>query len=602
MIRGKLREKLRGKLREKLSKKKKGLSSFIYGLFFLAILLVLLFVSYRKVVLNDTLNMLNDDLTAASLSGLLPNEEYYSRPSKAGTQTANQLVISETDEAVDVPDNELADNKIRHRGYTMDQLLILWSERYNAGSKESATTGVYNTPFYKEDEAHGGEINYFSDFYNSLENKKKTARNLDRTKKDGTAYDPSKDKIFRRAIASVLDSFTSNVLNTDSLKYTSQSGNVSESVFYANFYKDSGSRKFNIIDNLNVLHSDDGIYKGIYKIDQSQLPQALKTVVTDGITITELNVYNVYKYDYADRHDYKSIFFNETNDTTIHNDGANGTIIFNAPDPKDSTKFEQVEAWNCQTTAVTGDINTWGDAEVASVVNSIISAPNVETVSPGINDTSFFNYYKAHFADSDTDTSKTSALNFEKRWMIDSLYYRMYLSNNKENNEVSTDKDKKYPLHFYTDTLKGCQDPNNSNEKIKQNSSEENPEQKYEYLYVDDYNALKIGEDVKSKSDVPIRDITIYHLTSSGMIPESFMIDNKAYDEKDIKATNSSSINIPEKVPASKTIHNTAIYMEIKFNVKLIAKAEYLGNADAQDRTIAITLPCVVELDQDDKA
>ena len=145
---------IREKLREKLSKKKKGLSSFIYGLFFLAILLVLLFVSYRKVVLNDTLNMLNDDLTAASLSGLLPNEEYYSRSSKAGTQTANQLVISETDEAVTnkLTPEEQEQGRIMEQGYTMDQLLILWSERYNAGSKESATTGVYNTPFYKEDE------------------------------------------------------------------------------------------------------------------------------------------------------------------------------------------------------------------------------------------------------------------------------------------------------------------------------------------------------------------------------------------------------------------------------------------------------------------
>lgn len=563
-------------IREKLSKKKKGLSSFIYGLFFLAILLVLLFVSYRKVVLNDTLNMLNDDLTAASLSGLLPNEEYYSRSSKAGTQTANQLVISETDEAVTnkLTPEEQEQGRIMEQGYTMDQLLILWSERYNAGSnQESAKTDVYNTPFYKEDNAQGGTINSFYDFYSSLETNKEIARNSDGAreivKKDGTTYDSSKDKVFKRAVASVLDSFTSNVLNTDSLKYSLTSSNVlNDSVFDASSQSFDKDRKFNIINNLDALRSGDGIYK----IDQSQLPQALKTVVTDGITITELNVYNVYKYDYANRHDYKSIFFNETTDAGNSDPSkVTGTIMFNV-----AGATEQVEAWNCQTTAVTGDINTWGDTEVASIVNSIISAPNVETVSPGINDTSFFNYYKAHFADSDTDTSKTSALNFEKRWMIDSLYYRMHLKNKA-----------KYPLQFYTDTLRGCQDPKNSKDNLG-----------YKYLYVDDYNALKIGEDVKSKSDVPIRDITSYRLTSSGMVANNAEVKNNM--DKEVKSL---YLSVPKSALSpdvtSKTIHSTAILMKIKFNAKVIAKAEFLGNVDARDLTLDLTLPCVVELDQD---
>lgn len=569
---------IREKLREKLSKKKKGLSSFIYGLFFLAILLVLLFVSYRKVVLNDTLNMLNDDLTAASLSGLLPNEEYYSRSSKAGTQTANQLVISETDEAVTnkLTPEEQEQGRIMEQGYTMDQLLILWSERYNAGSnQELATTDVYNTPFYKMDNAQGGTINSFYDFYSSLETNKEINRNSDGAreivKKDGTTYDSSKDKVFKRAIASVLDSFTSNVLNTSSMKYSLTSSNVlNESVFDTSSELFDNGRKFNIIDNLDALRSGDGIYK----IDQSQLPKALKTVVTDGITITELNVYNVYKYDYADRHDYKSVFFNETTDADNSDPSKiTGTIMFNV-----AGTTEQVEAWNCQTTAVGGNIGTWGDAEVASIVNSIISAPNVETVSPGINDTSFFNYYKAHFADSDTDTSKTSALNFEKRWMIDSLYYRMHLKNKA-----------KYPLQFYTDTLRGCQDPKNSKDNLG-----------YKYLYVDDYNALKIGEDVKSKSDVPIRDITSYRLTSSGIVANNAEVKNNT--DKEVKSL---YISIPKSALSSdvtsKTVHSTAILMKIKFNAKVIAKAEFLGNVDARDLTLDMTLPCVVELDQDDK-
>ena len=571
---------IREKLREKLSKKKKGLSSFIYGLFFLAILLVLLFVSYRKVVLNDTLNMLNDDLTAASLSGLLPNEEYYSRSSKAGTQTANQLVISETDEAVTnkLTPEEQEQGRIMEQGYTMDQLLILWSERYNAGSnQESATANVYNTPFYKRDNAQGGTINSFYDFYSSLETNKEIDRNYDGARKivkQGEPYivplNPN-DKVFKRAIASVLDSFTSNVLNTSSMKYSLTSSNVlNDSVFSASSESFDKDRKFNIINNLDALRSGDGIYK----IDQSQLPQALKTVITDGITITELNVYNVYKYDYADRHDYKSVFFDETTDVSNSDPSKiTGTIMFNV-----AGATEQVEAWNCQTTSVTGDINTWGDTEVASIVNSIISAPNVETVSPGINDTSFFNYYKAHFADSDTDTSKTSALNFEKRWMIDSLYYRMHLKNKA-----------KYPLQFYTDTLRGCQDPNNKKDNLG-----------YKYLYVDDYNALKIGEDVKSKSDVPIRDITSYRLTSSGIVANNAEVKNNT--DKEVKSL---YISVPKSALSpdvtSKTIHSTAILMKIKFNAKVIAKAEFLGNVDARDLTLDLTLPCVVELDQDDK-
>ena len=605
---------IREKLREKLSKKKKGLSSFIYGLFFLAILLVLLFVSYRKVVLNDTLNMLNDDLTAASLSGLLPNEEYYSRPSKAGTQTANQLVISETDEAVDrTVDPINTGDKARKlfKGYTINQLLILWSERYNAGSKQGpANIGVYNTPFYKKDNAQDGDvISGFTDFYNSdsLYSNKEIDRkyNTKTGKLDGTRkikgneqLNPN-DKVFKRAVASVLDSFTSNVLNTDSMKYSLTSSNVlNDSVFDASSESFDKDRKFNIIDNLDALRSSDGIYK----IDQSQLPRALKTVITDGITITELNVYNVYKYDYADRHDYKSIFFNETNDTTIHNDGANGTIIFNAPDPKDSTKFEQVEAWNCQTTAVTGDINTWGDTEVASIVNSIISAPNVETVSPGINDTSFFNYYKAHFADSDTDTSKTSALNFEKRWMIDSLYYRLYLRTSDPTFLSSNINQMIYPLHFFTDTLRACQDPNDEKDNLG-----------YQYLYVDDNHALKIGTDIKSKSDVPIRDITSYSLTSSGIVAKNSAEDGQVVNDRptkeeeylNYKYTKDWNISIPKSALSpdvtSKTVHSTAILMKIKFNAKVIAKAEFLGNVDARDLTLDLTLPCVVELDQDDK-
>lgn len=573
---------IREKLREKLSKKKKGLSSFIYGLFFLAILLVLLFVSYRKVVLNDTLNMLNDDLTAASLSGLLPNEEYYSRSSKAGTQTTNQLVISETDEAADRTVG--IDNRVVYKGYTMNQLLVLWSERYNAGNAEHATVNIYNTPFYKQDNAQGGAIGSFPDFYNSLDNNKEIARNynistgkFDGTRKiKGNAQLNPNDKIFKRAVASILDSLTSNILNTSSLKYSLTSSNVlNDLVFDASSESFDKDRKFNIINNLDALRAGDGIYK----IDQSQLPKSLKTVITDGITITELNVYNIYKYDYASRHDYKSIFFNEagtgdTPDPTVSG-GYNGTITFHVGNAAGS---EAIEAWNCQTTAVGGNIGTWGDAEVTTLVNSIIGASNLDAIAPGINDSSLMVYYTKMFPDSDTGTSKTSALNFEKRWMIDSLYYRMSLRDSAN-----------YPLHFFTDTLRACQDPNDEKDNLG-----------YQYLYVDDNHALKIGTDIKSKSDVPIRDITSYSLTSSGIVAKNDEVVNNKY--KEAKSLN---ISIPKSALSpditSKTIHSTAIYMKIKFNAKVIAKAEFLGNVDARDLTLDITLPCVVELDQDDK-
>lgn len=569
-------------IREKLSKKKKGLSSFIYGLFFLAILLVLLFVSYRKEVLDDTLNTLNDDLTTASLSGLLPNEEYYSRGSKSGTQTTNQLVISETDEAADRTVG--IDNRVAYKGYTMNQLLILWSDRYNAGNAEHATVNIYNTPFYKQDNAQGGAIGSFPDFYNSLDNNKEIARNynistgkFDGTRKiKGNAQLNPNDKIFKRAVASILDSLTSNILNTSSLKYSLTSSNVlNDLVFDASSESFDKDRKFNIINNLDALRAGDGIYK----IDQSQLPKSLKTVITDGITITELNVYNIYKYDYASRHDYKSIFFNEagtgdTPDPTVSG-GYNGTITFHVGNAAGS---EAIEAWNCQTTAVGGNIGTWGDAEVTTLVNSIIGASNLDAIAPGINDSSLMVYYTKLFPDSDTGTSKTSALNFEKRWMIDSLYYRMSLRDSAN-----------YPLHFFTDTLRACQDPNDEKDNLG-----------YQYLYVDDNHALKIGTDIKSKSDVPIRDITSYSLTSSGIVAKNDEVVNNK--DKEAKSLN---ISIPKSALSpdvtSKTIHSTAILMKIKFNAKVIAKAEFLGNIDARDLTLDLTLPCVVELDQDDK-
>lgn len=572
-------------IREKLSKKKKGLSSFIYGLFFLAILLVLLFVSYRKEVLDDTLNTLNDDLTTASLSGLLPNEEYYSRSSKSGTQTTNQLVISETDEAADRTIG--IDNRVAYKGYTMNQLLILWSDRYNAGNAEHATVNIYNTPFYKQDNAQGGTIGSFPDFYNSLDNNKEIARNYNistgkfdvaRKIKGNEQLNPN-DKVFKRAVASVLDSFTSNVLNTSSLKYSLTSSNVlNDLVFDTSSESFDKDRRFNIINNLDALRAGDGIYK----IDQSQLSKSLKTVITDGITITELNVYNIYKYDYANRHDYKSIFFNEagtgaTPDPTVSG-GYSGTITFHVGNAAGS---EAIEAWNCQTTAVS-DITTWNDKEttdrnVATLVNSIIGASNLDAIAPGMNDSSLMVYYTKMFPDSDTGTSKTSALNFEKRWMIDSLYYRLYLKDSAN-----------YPLHFFTDTLRGCQDPNDTKDNLG-----------YQYLYVDDNHALKIGEDIKSKSDVPIRDITSYSLASSGIVAKNDEVVNNK--DKEVKSLN---ISIPKSALAtdttSKTVHSTAICMKIRFNAKVIAKAEFLGNSDARDLTFDLTLPCVVELDQND--
>ena len=122
----------------------------------------------------------------------------------------------------------------------------------------------------------------------------------------------------------------------------------------------------------------------------------------------------------------------------------------------------------------------------------------------------------------------------------------------------------------------------------------------YKYLYVDDNNALKIGEDVKSKSDVPIRDITSYCLTSSGMVANNAVVHNNT--DKEVKSL---YVSIPKSALSpdvtSKTIHSTAILMKIKFNAKVIAKAEFLGNVDARDLTLDMTLPCVVELDQDDK-
>ena len=541
----------------------------------------MLFVSYRKEVLDDTLNTLNDDLTTASLSGLLPNEEYYSRGSKSGTQTTNQLVISETDEAADRTVG--TDNRVAYKGYTVNQLLILWSDRYNAGNAEHATVNIYNTPFYKQDNAQGGTIGSFPDFYNSLDNNKEVARNYNmstgkfdgaRKIKGNVQLNPN-DKIFKRAVASVLDSFTSNVLNTSSLKYSLTSSNVlNDLVFDASSESFDKDRKFNIINNLDALRAGDGIYK----IDQSQLPKSLKTVITDGITITDLNVYNIYKYDYANRHDYKSIFFNEagtgtTPDPTVSG-GYNGTITFHIGNAAGS---EAVEAWNCQTTAVSGNIGTWGDAEVATLVNSIIGASNLDAIAPGINDSSLMVYYTKMFPDSDTGTSKTSALNFEKRWMIDSLYYRMSLRDSAN-----------YPLHFFTDTLRACQDPNDRKDSLG-----------YQYLYIDDNNALKIGTDIKSKSDVPIRDVTRYSLTSSGVVAKNDEVVNNK--DKEVKSL---YISIPKSALAtdttSKTVHSTAICMKIKFNAKVIAKAEFLGNSDARDLTFDLTLPCVVELDQND--
>ena len=69
------------------------------------------------------------------------------------------------------------------------------------------------------------------------------------------------------------------------------------------------------------------------------------------------------------------------------------------------------------------------------------------------------------------------------------------------------------------------------------------------------------------------------------------------------KEVKSLYISIPKSALAredtSKTVHSTAICMKIKFNAKVIAKAEFLGNADARDLTFDLTIPCVVELDQD---
>lgn len=257
-----------------LDKKDGNITSLLAGLMFLMIVIILVMFNFRVTMLSEVFYNIDDALTASTLGAATPNTDAYMGSTNYPEQ--GQIVLQDTLDTSSLV-NYKQDGATGFGNYNEQKIVRseLNSNLINNGRYDAATVSNPNNISSQSDAAALKRLGYTSaydssDEYTSYINYKNTARNIDSTE----AYT-------LKAVNDLLD-----------VTYT----NFTQSLVAA----PKVTSLTNVVDNF-CIKKDSVLDKAF-----------LGNYLSSDITITRLEIYNLYRYTLAERHVYASPYMSYT--------------------------------------------------------------------------------------------------------------------------------------------------------------------------------------------------------------------------------------------------------------------------------------------------
>lgn len=257
-----------------LDKKDGNITSLLAGLMFLMIVIILVMFNFRVTMLSEVFYNIDDALTASTLGAATPNTDAYMGSTDYPEQ--GQLVLQDTLDTSSLV-NYKQDGATGFGNYNEQKIVRseLNSNLINNGRYDAATVSNLNNISSQSDAAALKRLGYTSaydssDEYTSYINYKNTTRNIDSTE----AYT-------LKAVNDLLD-----------VTYT----NFTQSLVAA----PKVTSLTNVADNF-CIKKDSVLDKAF-----------LGNYLSSDITITRLEIYNLYRYTLAERHVYASPYMSYT--------------------------------------------------------------------------------------------------------------------------------------------------------------------------------------------------------------------------------------------------------------------------------------------------
>jgi hypothetical protein len=270
-----------------LKKSKGSVSSLIYGIMVLTIAIVFLLFTFRIYMLSEVIYTIDDTMTTAALGAATPNEIAYD--DNVGYIDANQLVMQDADMFYGETDGTNGNavyykqgEKIGNSNYYYNEQSIVVSEansKYIDKGVYTTTDLIANFNGVKELNLTSKRIGYNEEITGSTEQERYI-----------------NTKISNRKIASN-ESYTINCLN-NLMDIICQ--NISNSAVSLDTNKKLGTS----LIGTETLSNFFTISKSTV-LDKSFVGQYL----SEDMTVTRLELYNVYRYTLAKRHVYASPYF-----------------------------------------------------------------------------------------------------------------------------------------------------------------------------------------------------------------------------------------------------------------------------------------------------
>lgn len=257
-----------------LNKKDGNITSLLAGLMFLMIVIILVMFNFRVTMLSEVFYNIDDALTASTLGAATPNTDAYMGSTDYPEQ--GQIVLQDTLDTSSLV-NYKQDGATGLGNYNEQKIVRseLNSNLINNGRYDAATVSNPNNISSQSDAAALKRLGYTSaydssDEYTSYINYKNTTRNIDSTE----AYT-------LKAVNDLLD-----------VTYT----NFTQSLVAA----PKVTSLTNVADNF-CIKKDSVLDKAF-----------LGNYLSSDITITRLEIYNLYRYTLAERHVYASPYMSYT--------------------------------------------------------------------------------------------------------------------------------------------------------------------------------------------------------------------------------------------------------------------------------------------------
>lgn len=257
-----------------LDKKDGNITSLLAGLMFLMIVIILVMFNFRVTMLSEVFYNIDDALTASTLGAATPNTDAYMGSTNYPEQ--GQIILQDTLDTSSLV-NYKQDGATGLGNYNEQKIVRseLNSNLINNGRYDAATVSNPNSISSQSDAAALKRLGYTSaydssDEYTSYINYKNTTRNIDSTE----AYT-------LKAVNDLLD-----------VTYT----NFTQSLVAA----PKVTSLTNVADNF-CIKKDSVLDKAF-----------LGNYLSSDITITRLEIYNLYRYTLAERHVYASPYMSYT--------------------------------------------------------------------------------------------------------------------------------------------------------------------------------------------------------------------------------------------------------------------------------------------------